>query len=116
MARVKYCSVPSILRDASSSCVRMMPSSSPCSGPIRFCPPSPRVSDKIRRAHVPAARQIRQHHFAVVVRMRADHQYAAQRVQAFQRLADLDFAGKHPLRGGGADKNKYGGDDQRRGG
>ena len=45
-ARVKNCSAPSMRRAASSSCVRMRPSAGPCSEPIRFWPPSPRVSDR----------------------------------------------------------------------
>ncbi len=46
IARVKSCSAPSMRRAASSSSVRITPSSAPCSEPIRFCPPSPRVSDR----------------------------------------------------------------------
>ncbi len=46
IARVKNCSAPSIWRAASSSSVRTTPNSSPCSVPIRFCPPSPRVSER----------------------------------------------------------------------
>ena len=42
-ARVKNCSAPSIRRAASNSCVRIKPNSIPCSSPIKFCPPSPRV-------------------------------------------------------------------------
>ena len=45
-ARVKYCRPPSSRRAASSSCVRATPSASPSWGPSRFCPPSPRVSER----------------------------------------------------------------------
>ena len=45
-ARVKNCSPPSILRAANNSCVRIIPNSMPCSEPIKFCPPSPRVKLK----------------------------------------------------------------------
>ena len=37
---------PSIERAAKSSCVRMRPSEGPCSEPMRFCPPSPRVIER----------------------------------------------------------------------
>ena len=46
---------------------------------------------------MPAPRQIGQHLFAFVVRMRADHHDAAQSVELFERLADFDFAGNAPL-------------------
>src|ERR1035437_9903958 len=45
-ARLKNCSAPSIFRASRSSCVRISPNNSPCSEPIRFCPPSPRVKDR----------------------------------------------------------------------
>ena len=45
MARVKYCSAPSIRRAASNSRVRSIPISTPFSVPIRFWPPSPRVRE-----------------------------------------------------------------------
>src|SRR6185312_15184302 len=45
-ARVKYWCAPSMRRAASSSSVRITPSASPSSLPMRFCPPSPRVSDR----------------------------------------------------------------------
>src|SRR6266478_1207251 len=44
--RAKYWCAPSIRRAARSSSVRITPSASPSSLPIRFWPPSPRVSDK----------------------------------------------------------------------
>ena len=37
---------PSILRAANNSWVRITPNASPCSDPMRFWPPSPRVSDR----------------------------------------------------------------------
>ena len=46
MARVKNCRPPSRRRAASSSWVRITPSSSKSSGPITFWPPSPRVSER----------------------------------------------------------------------
>ena len=45
-ARVKNCSAPSTRRAASSSSVLITPSSAPCSDPIRFWPPSPRVIER----------------------------------------------------------------------
>src|ERR1035437_9656482 len=45
-ARLKNCSAPSIFRASRSSCVRISPNNSPCSEPIRFCPPSPRVMER----------------------------------------------------------------------
>jgi hypothetical protein len=42
----KYWRPPSSRRAASSSSVRTAPSASPSSLPMRFCPPSPRVSDR----------------------------------------------------------------------
>src|SRR6184192_3162927 len=50
-ARVKNWRAPSIRRAASSSSERMTPSSGPSSGPMRFCPPSPRLSDKRSEEH-----------------------------------------------------------------
>ncbi len=59
-AREKYCSAPSTRRAASSSWVRIKPSCSPVSLPIRFWPPSPRVSERYAvRTMRPLASQLR---------------------------------------------------------
>src|ERR1039458_2426521 len=92
MARVKNCSAPSTWRAASNSCVRMMPSCAPCSLPIRFWPPSPRVSER------QAAREVSEHRGALVVWVRRDVQNGAKFVELVQRLLDLGRAGKAALR------------------
>ena len=50
---------------------------------------------------MPAERQVGQHLFPLVVGMRADHHDAAEGIQPFQRLSDLDFAAQDPLAANG---------------
>ena len=52
---------------------------------------------KIRRAHMPAAREVGQHRGALVVGVRRDVQHRTQFVQFVQRLFDFGRAGKAAL-------------------
>ena len=65
---------------------------------------------KVSGPHMPAKSEVCKHLFALVVGVRADHHDAAQGVEAFQRLADFDFAADGPLGGRGNQP-----DDQKQG-
>ena len=52
---------------------------------------------KVRRAHVPAAREVGEHGGALVVGVRGDHQHGSELVQFVKRLFDLGRAGERAL-------------------
>ena len=74
-------------RAASSSWVRITPSWSPCSVPIRFWPPSPRVSDRYAGAHLPPLGEPGEQRGVLVVGVRADVEHAAHDGELLQRDA-----------------------------
>jgi len=74
---------PSILRAASSSCVRMSPSSDPCSAPMRFCPR--RAGEReIGGTHQHIVGEIGEQVGVLVVGMRADVEHAAHHAELAQ--------------------------------
>ena len=91
-ARVKNCRPPSSRRAASSSSVRIIPSSGPSSLPIRFCPPSPRVSERYAVSTFCPAREPGEELGVLVVGVGTDQQHATRHVEPRHRFTQRDCA------------------------
>ncbi len=92
MARVKYCSAPSMRCAESSSEVRSTAISRNSSGPISFCPPSPRLFCTSIDAQAHAVSEIREERVGLVVGVGRRLQECAGDAELAQRQTERDVA------------------------